>query len=325
MDSLGLTEVLLIVGGLAVLVGFGFVVSWAASRVYDEVTIGRRIAKISGEQVDLGAGRAFQKEEADRVEAVIDRLLPSLMQTRSRLRKAGIKVGVQLYLLALLGVTAVLSLRYPLPLIPPAGLPLVYGLGLHVLVDRLVLSMLIERRRTKTLAQLPNAIDYIARGVAVGQSLDSAVGGAAGAVEAPLSEHFGTVSRLARFGVPLIDALETTGKEIDLQEFDFFVAACGAQMGTGGNLVSVLQSLSETIRQREILLQKVKALSAEGRMSAWVLSIFPILLLLYFNHANPEYVEPMYTTTLGNILLALGAVLVLVGGIVMARLVKIKV
>jgi tight adherence protein B len=87
----------------------------------------------------------------------------------------------------------------------------------------------------------------------------------------------------------------------------------------------LLLTVASTLRERDYVRRQVRTLSAEGRLSAWILGGLPIAFMIYLLLVRPSYVEPMFTTTLGGLMLAVGAVMLAIGGFVMSRLVKIEI
>ena len=128
-----------------------------------------------------------------------------------------------------------------------------------------------------------------------------------------------------RLGVPLEDALDGVAERFDSDDLHWAVMAIRIQREVGGNLAELLDTVAATMREREYVRRQVAALSAEGRLSAWVLGCLPVLFLLYMLVANGDYVMPLFTDPRGLVMLGLGAVLLGVGAFWMSRLVKVEV
>jgi tight adherence protein B len=112
---------------------------------------------------------------------------------------------------------------------------------------------------------------------------------------------------------------------VDSQDLRWAVIAINVQRQVGGNLAEVLDIVANTVRERAYLRRQVNVLSAEGKFSVVILSALPFLILLYLSIVNPGYIEPLFTTTVGFILLAAGGTLMGLGIWVMTRIVKIDV
>jgi tight adherence protein B len=105
----------------------------------------------------------------------------------------------------------------------------------------------------------------------------------------------------------------------------FFVTSVNIQRETGGNLAEIVDSLGRLIRKRFELRKKVRALSAEGRISAIVLMALPFGMALFFYFTNPEYLMPLFTDPMGQMMVAGAAIMMIFGGIVMKKMIAIKV
>nr|WP_242480457.1 type II secretion system F family protein [Rhodovibrio sodomensis] len=163
------------------------------------------------------------------------------------------------------------------------------------------------------------------RGIQVGQSPEAAIADAAEVVKAPLKDHLVLVKQLTDVGVPLVDALSAIAVDIDMPEFDFAVAAVSAQAESGGNLSSALMNLVDSIRARHQLQMKVQALSAEGKVSAAMMVMMPILLFVWLSMSRPDYVAPFYEDPTGEMLMFLAFGLLGIGAYVLSKIARIKV
>jgi tight adherence protein B len=121
------------------------------------------------------------------------------------------------------------------------------------------------------------------------------------------------------------DAMEGVAKRMESVDFEWVVMAIRIQREVGGNLSELLTNVAATIREREYLERQVQALSAEGRLSCYVLGGMPPGFLLYLALSKPDYVKPMYTTPIGWILMAVMAALLGVGVFWMSKLAKVDV
>jgi tight adherence protein B len=129
----------------------------------------------------------------------------------------------------------------------------------------------------------------------------------------------------SRLGVGLEDALEGVAERMQSVDFKWVVMAIRIQREVGGNLAELLNTVAATLREREYLRRHVKALSAEGRLSAWILGGLPPVFLLYLTLSKPSYVHVLYTTLVGGIMLAVMTVLLIVGIVWMNKVAKVDV
>jgi tight adherence protein B len=125
--------------------------------------------------------------------------------------------------------------------------------------------------------------------------------------------------------MPVEDALEGIGKRMSSQDFSWVVMAVRIQRDVGGNLAELLTTVADTLRERERLRRQVKVLSAEGRLSGWILGSLPVLFFAYLALANPTYLAPLWSTSLGIAMMVLAVVLLGVGAFWLTRVVKVEV
>lgn len=198
--------------------------------------------------------------------------------------------------------------------------------ALGVVIPLLILrSRAIERDQQLTL-QLPDALDRIARTLRAGHAFSDALRLAAEELPPPIGEELARVSEAHRLGVELRDVLEDLAAR-NSQNFDIrlFVGAVLLHRDTGGNLVEILEHLTETLRERTIFHQKVRALTAEVKVSAWILGALPFLVAGALLAVAPDYLLPLLEKTSGHwMLLGAGASLVL-GASLMRRLARVEV
>lgn len=128
-----------------------------------------------------------------------------------------------------------------------------------------------------------------------------------------------------RLGVDIEDALEGIAERMSSKDFSWVVMAIRIQREVGGNLAELLNTVADTLREREYLRRQVKALSAEGRMSAWVLGGLPIAMTVFMLLFRPDAIRPLYTEPLGLLMIVAAIVLLGLGFTVMSKLVKVEV
>jgi tight adherence protein B len=129
----------------------------------------------------------------------------------------------------------------------------------------------------------------------------------------------------SRLGVDLPDALDGIAHRMASQDFAWVVMAIQIQREVGGNLAELLNTVADTLRERDYLRRQVRVLSAEGRMSAYVIGALPPLLFLYMLFIRPEFVRPLYTTLIGMGILGTACVMLVTGFFAMSRLIRIEV
>jgi tight adherence protein B len=187
------------------------------------------------------------------------------------------------------------------------------------------LSVRASRRQAKFEEQLPSTLQLLAGALQAGHSLQQAVDTVVHEAGDPIASEFQRVLTEARLGRPLEEAFEAMARRTRSVDFEWTVMAIRLQRQVGGNLAEVLSTVSQTIRDRYSLKRQIRALSAEGRLSSIILSVLPVLLFMALMIFNPVFLKPLYTTTLGLMMLAGSAVLMIFGVFWLKKITEIKV
>jgi tight adherence protein B len=187
----------------------------------------------------------------------------------------------------------------------------------------------LQRQRSRRLArmerQLPDALDLVTRALRAGHSFASGVQMIGEEMADPIATEFRMVADEVNFGVSLQQALTNLSERVPLTDLRYFVVAVLIQRDSGGNLTEVLGNLSKLIRDRLKLLARVRVLSSEGRLSAWILGLMPFALAALMNIFNPEFMAPLWTDPIGQTVIKYMLGLMLVGIVLLRKLVKIRV
>ncbi len=174
-------------------------------------------------------------------------------------------------------------------------------------------------------AQLPDAMELVARALRAGHSLAAGLHVVAEEMPAPISKEFGRVYEEQNLGIPLEEALKGMCERVPNLDLRFFVTSVAIQRQTGGDLAEILDRIGHVIRERFKILGQVKALTAEGRLSGIVLIALPIGLFLLMLWMKPDYIRLLWTDDMG-IKMSIGAiVLMLIGSYAIKKIVDIKV
>lgn len=180
--------------------------------------------------------------------------------------------------------------------------------------------------RLKTIEQqLPETIDLMSRALKAGHAFPGALQMAATEGVEPSASEFRMVFDEINFGVPIQNALMNLAARVPITDLRYFVIAVLIQRESGGNLAELLDKISGLIRARLTLLGRIRVLSAEGRLSAWILSCLPFAVALVINIVNPGFLSPLWTDPAGLKLVATAAVMMVVGIYIMSRIIKIRV
>jgi tight adherence protein B len=196
--------------------------------------------------------------------------------------------------------------------------------GTLILVGSLLfVNNVAARTRKKFENQLPDTLNLLATSLRAGYSLLQAVEAVGHEAPEPTRREFGRAMAEIRLGRPINDALGDISERMDSQDFEWTVMAIGIQREVGGNLAEVLQTTSETMVQRNRLRREMKALTAEGRISAIVLAALPFFLFLVITVINPGYIQPMLENTIGLVVMGIGLVFIGIGIMWMQKIVKV--
>jgi tight adherence protein B len=198
------------------------------------------------------------------------------------------------------------------------------GLAVGPLAAAFVLRHRIEKRRKAFEAQLPDALTLIASSLSAGHTFLRAIQMMTEESEPPLSEEFSRLVSETRLGDPVVDALGRMAARLQIRDLDWIVQAIRIQQTVGGKLADILHTLADFIRARQEVRREVQVLSAEGRISAYVLAGLAPFLLLAIQITNPTYLAPMLRGWGLVVLLATG-VFMAIGTLIIFRMVKIEV
>jgi tight adherence protein B len=210
---------------------------------------------------------------------------------------------------------------------PFLGLP-VAGLLAAIVAFALPLLVLVairEERAKRLVAQLPDALDLMARGLKAGHPLNTSIATVAETMPDPIGTEFGIVVDLVTYGDDVNTAMEKLSARNPNEDFRYLAAAIAIQHGSGGNLGRVLTILSQVIRGRMMMRRKIKAMSAEGRISALILSVIPFLMVGLNSIITPEYYGDIVDDPMFMPLAVVAVALIVTNALVMFKLVNFKI
>jgi tight adherence protein B len=187
------------------------------------------------------------------------------------------------------------------------------SLILILILPRKVYTWLRERRVLKIQAQLPDGLMMIASSMRAGLGFGPSMESLAKDVDPPLSEEFSLILREQRMGVKPDEALEHFNRRVPIADVTLFVSAVNISRDIGGNLAESMASLSETLRRRLIMEEKVRALTAQGRLQGIVMAMLPVGIVGFLTFAYPETMDAMYHTWVGWGVMALGGIMEFLG------------
>ena len=200
-------------------------------------------------------------------------------------------------------------------------LPLLFGLLplFYVLFKR-------GQRTTRLSQQLPDALEMMARSLRAGHALQSAFKMVATEMPTPVSIEFARAFESQELGMPFEKAVaDMTRRAPDNQDLKIFALSVIVQKETGGNLVEIIEKIADTVRLREKFQGKLRGLTAEGRMSSYILGALPFLCLLFMFAANRTYLMPLFDEPIGNFMLGYAIFSWTLGFLWMRKMIKVKV
>ncbi len=277
------------------------------------------------EKKKVNVKKTTADSEIEAIDKLIKGLLPQRDLLRKRLASAGIEAPLGRYILVCFGVgvatgfVALISGG-----VPPLG-ALFIGLGGAVALPHIAVGIMAKRRQAKFVDAFPDAIDLMVRGLKSGLPISESIKNAGVEVPDPVGEELRRVTDAVRMGGKLEEALWDTAERLDLQEFKFFTVSLSIQSETGGNLSESLGNLSAVLRGRRQLKLKIKAMSSEAKTSAYIIGALPFVVGGFIFMVNNAYVMKLFIDERGNVMLAIGALMFLIGGGIMYRMVKFEI
>jgi len=242
-------------------------------------------------------------------------------QLRERLHLAGLEIEVWHYLAGCAGAAPALAVFARLAGLGWAGaalLGIIVGIGL----PWLVLGILAKRRVGRFTGQMADAIDIVIRGVRSGLPLGECLAIIAREMPDPLGLEFRAIIETQRLGVSLQDALARAVTRMPIPELRYFAIVVAIQQQTGGNLAETLAKLSEVLRSRKRMRDKIQAFASEARTSAYIIGALPIVVILALAALAPHYIGQLFSTSIGNVVLFVGAIIEVSGLLVMRKMIN---
>jgi Flp pilus assembly protein TadB len=198
------------------------------------------------------------------------------------------------------------------------------GVGMPFLV-RAAVHQKLNRQRSLFDGQLADNLQVIASALRAGQSFSGALAVAVNDAPQPTRREFERVVADERIGIPLEESLGVVARRMANRDLEQVQLVAALQRRTGGNMAEVLDRAADTIRERADIRRLVKTLTAQGRLSRWVLTLIPIVLAVILTGVNPGYLDPLFSTGTGRTLLIVCVVMVMAGSLVIKRIVEIEV
>lgn len=272
--------------------------AWIAKREREQEELLRRLG--SGTAEESPEATLFREQAHDAVASSLGQIGDSMQAT---LRAADVNYSVGVLVTRMIvaggigGLGFGLLLRNPLGLL--LGMPLAY-------LPYLIVQQQAKARLAKLVEQLPDSLELMARALSAGVGLSDAFRLVQEEMPMPIAAEFGRVQEEVRYGRDYRDAFEKMlERNPGVFDLRIFVSSIMLQRDTGGNLIEILESISDTIRARFLFDAKVKAMTSEARFSALILGGLPFGVLGVLIFSNPEYLEPLFFTFAGRLIIGL--------------------
>ncbi|WP_170397402.1 type II secretion system F family protein [Ruegeria arenilitoris] len=192
------------------------------------------------------------------------------------------------------------------------------------LLPLLALIAMKDTRAKKLTKQLPDALELMARGLKVGHPVAVTVGNVATDLPDPIGSEFGIIQDQINYGDDVATAFQDFAKRVGTEDANYLAVSIGIQHGTGGNLARVLSILSQVIRDRQTMQKKIKAISAEGRLSSLILTVLPVFIYFSIEMSTPSFYGDVRNDPLFPYFASAIVGLTIAQGLILKRLVKFK-
>lgn len=182
-----------------------------------------------------------------------------------------------------------------------------------------------EKRCNKVVDNMIDGMTVMANGIKAGLSITQSMERVVENIKGPLAQEFKVALNKIRLGLTVEEALSEMADRVPRQDIQMFVTAVNILKETGGNLSETFETINMVVRERQKVEKKIEAMTAQGIMQGVIISAMPFFLLGIFQVLDPEFVKPLFSTTAGLIALMLIFVLVIIGGVIIKKIVTIKV
>ncbi|MBI5165496.1 MAG: type II secretion system F family protein [Magnetospirillum sp.] len=287
----------------------------------------RRLAVVMGEpEAKSKAGRPGAARKRKAIQSRLKQVDQSRTDKRSsplrdQLMQAGFRIEVSHFVMACVVLAVAAGGLYALSPMPRLGIPLVgaiVGFG----VPKFVVGFLAKRRLKAFTALFADAIDVIVRGIRSGLPLGECIKIIGREMPEPLGAEFRLLAEGQKLGLTLADALERAVDRMPTPELKYFAIVLNIQQQTGGNLAETLAKLSDVLRSRKRMRDKIQAYASEARASAMIIGSLPIVVTILLAVVAPEYIGLLFTTSTGHILVAIGLSVMGTGVMVMRGMIN---
>lgn len=192
------------------------------------------------------------------------------------------------------------------------------------LLAQIVIAQFTSRRRAKFDTQLSDTLQLLTGGLRAGHSILRAVDAAATEADSPTAEEMRRVVTETSLGKDLLHSLNDTSRRMENEDFAWTAQAIQINREVGGDLAEVLDHVNDTIRERSEIKGQIRALSAEGKFSAYILMALPFGIIAMLSLANPGYIGVLFSDPLGWVMIGVSVVMMTIGGLWLRKLIDLK-
>ncbi|HML12994.1 MAG TPA: type II secretion system F family protein [Xanthobacteraceae bacterium] len=272
------------------------------------------------------SGRGVPKARREHVEETLKEIEVRRKNAKSpplsvRISQAGLSWTKRQFMLISAGLGLVaLAVGFGMGIGPLPALAIGFAAGFGL--PRWILGFLKRRRERKFIEAFADAVDVIVRGVKAGLPLGDCLKVIASDAQEPVKSEFRAIVETQTIGMPLGDACTRLYESMPLPEANFFGIVVSIQQKAGGNLSEALGNLSRVLRDRKKMKAKIRAMSMEAKTSAMIIGALPVTVMLLVYLTSPNYIELLWTTELGRLMLAACVVWMSIGVFVMKKMIN---
>jgi tight adherence protein B len=283
-----------------------------------------QIAADAAEKTKQKAKRRRERKEIDPFATLSADVEDKRFTTRVQrdLARANLKLRVAEYYYIRIGASLALGVLLFVFRDPLSG---VIGFALGYMLPRFWVARRIGGRLSAFNKQLPDTITLLSNSLRAGSSFLQSIELVSREGGPPMSEEMGRVVREVNLGLGMEEALQNLVRRIKSDDLDLMVTAIGIQQQVGGNLAEILDTIAFTIRERVRIKGEINTLTAQGRVSGYLVAFLPIGLGAVLNMINPAFMQPLFTQTIGRILIGVGVVMMTIGFLAIRKITDIKV
>jgi len=268
-----------------------------------------------------GGSLVRQAAETSWMEREFSRM-PQFRDVGRVLREAGSTVSFQSFILVSLGLGVGLGLS--LGVFSRSVIGAIAGLLVGLAIPYLVMRFRAKQRVGKLEEQLPDAIDLMGRAMRAGHPLSAGFKMVADEAPEPIATEFRQVFEEQRFGLPFDDSLLSLGERVRVSDIRILITAILVHRQVGGNLAEVLDNIAALVRERFKLRRQLRVITAQGRLSGYVLAFLPVVLGIAIFILNPEYMMPIFENEIGRFMLVGAFVFQILGYMWIRRILDIE-